>query len=156
MLGAYIANNFIGRLVGIMLIATASACVQLSHEELPSTSPYAALIGAEYRVIGDVIAHGIYANLNQRVAPSYLTLVPGVGFSGPEVAFKKPVPKGQHLTIVSAWRLHLLGFTRDVYYVVVLPGSNLPADVPIHVKLSRGNEGVDTGLNPAVYEKLAK
>ncbi|MBS0184288.1 MAG: hypothetical protein JSS39_18030 [Nitrospira sp.] len=139
----------------MMVIATSSACIKPAVEELTLTSPYANLIGAEYRVVGDVVAHGIYKNLNQRVAPSYITLVPGVGFSGPEVAFKKPIAKGQHITILSAWRERQL-ISWDVYYLVTLQNTDLPRDVPVQIELSRGNEGVDAGLNPAVYERLAK
>lgn len=155
MLAEYIRKSFIGRIVCMMVIATSSACIKPAVEELTLTSPYANLIGAEYRVVGDVVAHGIYKNLNQRVAPSYITLVPGVGFSGPEVAFKKPIAKGQHITILSAWRERQL-ISWDVYYLVTLQNTDLPRDVPVQIELSRGNEGVDAGLNPAVYERLAK
>lgn len=155
MLADYIGNNFIVLILCVMLIATSSACNKPTVEELTFTNPYANLIGAEYRVVGDVVAHGIYENLNQRVAPSYITLVPGVGLSGPEVAFKKRIAKGQHITILSAWREQQL-ISWDVYYLVTLQNTDLPRDVPVQIELSRGNEGVDAGLNPAVYERLAK
>lgn len=155
MLVDYIGNNFIGRIVCIVLITTSSACIKPAVEELTFTSPYADFIGAEYRVVGDVIAHGIYENLNHRVTPSYITLVPGVGFTGPEVAFRRPIAKGQHIKLLSAWRERQL-LSWDVYYLVTLKDTALPSDAPIQIELSRGNEGVDAGLNPAVYEKLAK
>lgn len=155
MLADYIGNSFIGRIVCIILIAASSACGKPVVDELTLTSPYAEIIGAEYRVVAEVIAHGVYENLNQRVAPSYITLVPGVGFDGPEVAFRKPIAKGQNIKILSAWREHTLLYNR-VYYQVTVQDTDLPHDVPVRIDLSRGNEGVDAGLNPGVYEKLAK
>lgn len=148
-------KSFIGRIVCMMFIATSSACVSPAVEELTFASPYAEFIGAEYRVVGDVIAHGIYENLNQRVTPSYITVVPGVGFTGPEVAFRKPIAKGQHIQILSAWRVRQL-LSWDVYYLVTLKDATLPADVPIRIELSRSNEGMNAGLNPALYERLPK
>ena len=155
MLVDYIGNSFIGRIVCIMLIAASSACDKPAVDELTFTSPYANFIGAEYRVVAEVIAHGIYENLDQRVAPSYITLIPGVGFTGPEVAFRRPIAKGQNIKILSAWREHTLLYSR-VYYLVTLQDTDLPRDVQVQIPLRGDNEGVDAGLNPGVYERLAK
>ena len=156
MLADYIGNNFMGRIVCMMLIATSSACVKLSVEELPSTSPYAKIIGVEYRVVGDVSAYGIHERVDGRKILSYITLIPGVGIGGSLVESMGPIVKRQHIKLLSVWRMHLLGFTQDIYYLVMLKDTTLRNDVPIQIKLSRGNEGVDAGLNPAVYERLAK
>ena len=155
MLVDYIGNSFIGRIVCIMLIAASSACGKPAVDELTFTRPYANFIGAEYRLVGEVNAHGIYEDLNHRVAPSYIVLIPGVGIGGPEVAFKRPIAKGQTIKILSAWRAHALLYSR-VYYVVTSPDTDLPHDVPVRIDLSRGNEGVDAELNPGIYERLAK
>lgn len=156
MLANYIGKSFIGRILCMMLIATSSACVKLSVEELPSTSPYAKMIGAEYRIVGNVSAYGIYEREGDRKVLSYVTLIPGVGIGGSLVEPKGPIVKGQRIKILSAWRTHLLGFTRDVYYLVALQDTDLSHDVPVQIDLSRGNEGEDAGLNPGVYERLAK
>ena len=151
----YTGNFFIGRSICIILIAASSACVKPAVDELTFTSPYANFIGAEYRVVAEVNAYGIYENLDQRVAPSYITLIPGVGIAGPEVAFKRRIAKGQNIKILSAWREHTLLYNR-VYYLVTSQDTDLPRDVQVQIELSRGNEGVDAGLNPGVYERLVK
>lgn len=156
MLADNIGKSFIGQIVCMILIATSSACVQLPVEELPSTSPYANFIGAEYRVVGDVSAYGIYERVDGRKVLSYIELIPDVGISGSLVESKGPIVRGQHIKILSAWRMHMFGFTQGVYYVIRSQDKNLIYDVPIRIELSRGNEGVDAGLNPAVYERLAK
>ena len=154
MLADYSRNNFVGWIFYVMLIVSPSACVKLPVEELPSASPYAKIIGAEYRIVGDVSAYGIYERVGDRKVLSYVTLIPGVGIGGSLVESKGPVVKGQHIKILSAWRMHLLGFTRDVYYLVKFQDADLPHDVPVRIDLSRGNEGVDAGLNPGIYERL--
>ncbi len=156
MLADHIGRSFIGRIVCMMLLATSTACVQLPVEELPPTSPYASFIGVEYRVVGDVSAYGIYERADGRKVLSYVELIPGSGISGSLVESKGPLVKGQQIKILSAWRMHIFGITQGVYYVVTSQDKNLLYDVPIRIELSRGNEGVDSDLNPAVYERLAK
>ena len=156
MLVDYIGNSFIGRIVCIMLIAASSACGKPAVEELTFTSPYANFIGAEYRLVGEVNAHGIYENLEHRVAPSYIVLIPGVvGIAGREVAFKRPIAKGKTIKILSAWREHTLLYSH-VYYLVTLQDTDLPRDVQVQIRLYGGKEEMDAGLDPGVYERLVK
>lgn len=154
MLANYTGNYFIRRIVCIILIAAPSGCVKRTVEELTSTSPYANIIDAEYRIIAEVKAYGIYESLDRKVV-SYITLIPGSGIAGPEVAFERRVKKGQKIKILSVWREHKL-LNDDVYYVVTFQDTDLPRDVQVRIELSRGNEGVDAELNPGVYERLAK
>ena len=154
MLADYSRNNFVEWIFYVMLIVSPSACVKLPVEELPSTSPYAKVIGAEYRIVGDVSAYGIYERLNGRKVLSYIELIPGVGISGSLIESKGPIVRGQHIRILSAWRMHLFGFTQNVYYLVSFQDTDLPRDVPVRIELSRGNEGVDAGLSPGIYERL--
>jgi hypothetical protein len=83
-------------------------------------------------------------------------LSPG-GIGGPEIAFRRNVPKGQVIRILSAWRQRFIPFESGVYYVVAIENSDLPQRVPIRVELRTvGNEGVGADLNPAVYRKLPR
>lgn len=149
-------SYFLRRFVFLILIMASSACVGRVVDELTSTSPYADAVGTEYRVIAEVDAYGIYENLDKKVI-SYITLIPGVGISGPEVAFKKKIARGQRVKILSAWKEHRL-LHSDVYYLIAFENMDLelPHDTPIRIELSRGNEGVGVGLNPRIYERLAK
>ena len=83
------------------------------------------------------------------------TLVPPPGAAGPEYAFSRPVPKGQIITILSAWQ-QFIPFMSGVYYLVELEQSDLPQGVPVRLDLYRGNEGDGVELNPAIYRKLPK
>jgi hypothetical protein len=135
-------------------ISVSSGCGLAPVEQLPSTSPDAKIVGDTYRIVSDdVYAYGVYA-LDSKVVSS-IELMPGVGIGGREVAFKRPIAKGQVLKIVSAWRSHELLFN-TVYYVVASEAPNLPRDVEVRIRLDPDNVGADGGLNPRVYEKVTK
>ena len=120
--------------------------------DLTLTSPYTQVVGTQYQTIAALDAYGIYQDLDKKVI-SYIELIPGVGISGPEVAFKKRIAKGQKITILSAWRERKL-LHSNVYYVVTLQDEGLPDDIQVRIDLSRGNEGEGVELNPSIYERI--
>jgi hypothetical protein len=120
---------------------------------LTSTKPYADLIGAEYEVVADDLrAYGIYESLDTRTV-GYVTLVPSMRLSGPEVAFRRDIPQGRVIGILRAWRRAAVDHS-GIYYVIAMEDADLPRDIPIRIDLSRGNEGRGADLNPNVYRKL--
>ena len=145
---------FIGRIICLILTAASSACVARDVEELTFTSPYASIVGTEYRIVAEVNAYGIYKNQDKKEVP-YITLIPGVGIAGPEIAFKRRIAKGQNIKILSAWRERKL-LHSDIYYLIGLHDADLPRDIQIRLELSSGNEDGNAGLNPRIYEKVGK
>jgi hypothetical protein len=140
---------------GLSVVLALAACRVGPAEEITSTKPYADLIGAKYSVVADKLyAYGVYESLDNK-SLSYVTLIPPPGVGGPEFAFRRHIPKGQVITIVSAWR-HFILLESGVYYLVALGNSDLPQGTPIRLELSRGNEGVGADLNPAIYRKLPR
>ena len=138
----------------VVLLALA-ACSEGPPENLTSTKPYADLIGARYEVIADdVHAYGIYESASDKTL-ARVTLMAGAGIGGPEIAFRRQVPKGRVFTLLSAWRKQLL-FEDVIYYRVSVDDSDLPRDIPIEVDLSRGNEGIGTDLNRKVYRRIER
>jgi hypothetical protein len=137
------------------LVGVVALCViSCSHQQLTS-KPYSDLIGAKYEVAADdLYAYGIYESGTNKTQIGWVDLIPGAGISGPEVAFRRHVSKGQVIKIISAWRRFLL-VDNGVYYVVTAEGADLPRDVPIQLQLLRGNESGDADLNPSVYRKLS-
>jgi hypothetical protein len=140
--------------IWLILFTVFSGCARPSVVEVTQTSPYVQVVGTEYRVIAEVDAYGIYEDLDKKVI-SYITLIPGVGIGGPEVAFRKRISKGQKITLLSAWRERKI-LHSDVYYVIALQDADLPRDVQVRIELSRGNEGVNAELNPRVYERVRR
>jgi hypothetical protein len=128
------------------------ACRVDPGKEITSTKPYADHIGAKYSVVADnLYAYAVYQSLNDRRV-SYVELVPR-NIGGSEYAFRRQVPKGQVIRILSAWRRFPL-LDSSVYYLVEVENSDLPQGIPVELQLDRGNEGADGDLNPAVYRKV--
>jgi hypothetical protein len=137
----------------LCLILLMEACRQGPHEEITRTTPYSGMIGTEYEVTADdLYAYGIYESLPGK-SVSWITLVPGVGIDGPEVAFRRHIFRGQPIKIISAWRAPIL-LEDAIYYRVAMPGADVPDDVPIRLELARGNEAGGPDLNPKIYRKL--
>jgi hypothetical protein len=138
----------------LAVVLALAACDVGSAENISSTKPYANMIGARYSVVADELyAYGVYDPSDNETI-GYVTLVP-MGIGGPEFAFRRDVPKGQVITILSAWSQPIL-FRSRVYYLVAIEHSDLPSGVPIRLVLSRGNEGAGVDLNPAIYKRLPR
>jgi hypothetical protein len=147
--GARFASVCVCMCLAAMAVA---GCQVGAGEEITSKKPYADLIGAKYGVEGDnLYAYGVYESLNDRKV-TFIELVPE-NIAGPEIAFRRRVPKGQIIRILSAWR-HFVLFDNGVYYLVAVENSDLPEGIPIRLGLSRGNEGVGVDLNPALYKRI--
>lgn len=140
----------ISQFVCIVLLTVLSGCTK--PIDLTLTNPYAQIVGTEYRIVAEVDAYGIYEDLDKKVI-SYITLIPGVGIGGPEVAFRKRIAKGQKIKISSAWRERKFLYN-DIYYVIALQDADLPRGIQVRIDLSRGNEGVGAELNNSVYERI--
>jgi hypothetical protein len=147
-----IRKRRISRFIWLIWLTILSACAEPSVVELTQTSPYAQVVGTQYRIIEAVDAYGIYQDLDKKVI-SYIELIPGVGIAGPEVAFTKRINKGKIITVLSAWRKSTL-LSSDAYYVIELQEADLPRNIQIRIELSRGNEGGGAELNQRVYEKI--
>ena len=142
----------VGTCVCVMMVI--AACQFGPDEEITSKKPYSDLIGAEYRVVSDQLhAYGVYESLNNRTV-NFVELVP-LELGGPEFAYERPVPKGQNIKLLSAWR-HSSTLRTRIYYLVALEDSDLPEGVPVRLELSRGNEGGDADLNPSIYNRIEK
>ncbi len=153
------ARTLVTRTFVWMAIALAPACLQSPSTQLGPESPYSGQIGTEYRVVGDVKAYGIYEGADQKKL-AFITLIPGVGIGGREVAFKRKVEHGQVIRLLSAWHGPVLGGS-GVDHLVAAEGTDWAhgdwdRDVPIRVELMRGNEDVGPELNTAIYRRIEK
>ena len=137
-----------------VLLALLTACGPSRSAEIGSQVPYSELIGAKYVVVADnVYAYGVYESVANKTL-SFIELLP-IQIDGREIAFRKHIPKGQVVEILSAWH-HFVLFERGVYFLVRLHDFELPRDVPIRLELGSGNEGTAQLLNPDIYRKLSR
>lgn len=121
------------------------------REDVSYLEPYRSMVGAKFRVGDDVAAYGIY-RYPQRDAVVYATIIPGVGIAGPEVAYKKQIPKGTILSIQKVVRIgELMGSRID--YIVVVENDVVPNSVELRLEMRGGNEGSGLLLNSRIYER---
>ena len=140
-------------IASLAVITGLESCSGGNPEELTYAEPYKDLVGSKYRVVADdLYAYGTYRSRTDK-SLSDITLIPGVGIAGSEIAFRKPIPKGQILRIQSAWRKPIL-FGSIVYYIVEVEHSDFPGNVPVEIELARGNQGIGADLNPRVFRKI--
>jgi hypothetical protein len=128
-------------------VAGACAPRDISREPL-----FVDMVGRQYRIIGDVYAYGIKAELADKEA-SFISLVPRA-VTGPEVAFQRRLPIGQVFRIRAVRRQFVL-FEKGIEYLIDLQNSDLPRGIEIRLELLRGNESGDVDLNPRLYERIA-
>lgn len=128
-----------------MLVGCGTSVRDVSHEP-----PYAAMIGQTYRVVGEVDAVGI-RQPGESVA--YVKLDSRPSLTGPEVASKQPIDRGQTFRIVGAeFRDTILD---DVaYYIVELTPHSSSPGVPVHLDLLGDNIDSAGNLNPRLYEQV--
>lgn len=142
------------RALCLCIAALVGGCTSDTPRELTTSVPYAALVGTEYRVVSnDLWAYGVYGDWPEKKV-TYITLIPGVGVAGYEIAFRKRVQAGSTIRIDSVWQRPLL-LDSNVYYEVTVSDADLPGDIPIQIQLLRGNEGEGPNLNPSVYVRLS-
>lgn len=144
-------NYLSGWFICLLWIVVPSACVEHNLDELSFSTPYSKIVGTVYHTSTDLYAYGVYENLDRETV-AYITLIPGVGIAGPEIAFKNRIAKGQEIKILSAWREQGT-MSGDVFYQVSMQDAGLPQGIQVRIELARGNEGVDSGLNPQFYVK---
>jgi hypothetical protein len=116
----------------------------VSHEK-----PYADFVGREYRLTGHVTALA-WNDFPDKAKFLNVSLMPSPGARNRFVSYGIPLPLGQRVRIISAWRQYaLVEFTYR--YVVNVPGVGLPDGVPITMNVSA--DGVP---DPLIYEAVDK
>lgn len=143
------------RALALVALVSASAACTVSSRDVSAEKPYANMIGRRYEVIADHLdAYGVFKEIGKPELDvvELIALRPGVG--GVEYAFRRNVPKGRVVRIVSARHRPVL-FERGIYYLVEVENWDLPAGIPVELALSRDNEGEGAELNPTVFKRLS-
>ncbi|MEO8520203.1 MAG: hypothetical protein ABI603_02505 [Acidobacteriota bacterium] len=123
-----------GLLVLVIFSVLGGVQVPWPPTETTQQKPYADFVGREYRVISGVSAYA-WNNYPDKVKIQSFSLLPPPGVGNRFVSYVTPLRPGQRVRIVSAWRHFLLfGFHR--YYVVSVPGAELPAGIPITMEMN--------------------
>jgi hypothetical protein len=127
------------------------ACDDTKFVDVSGQQKYSGLVGATFIIVDRVDVYGIRKHSKAPVA--YLTLIPPPGIEGPEVEFRAPVPIGSKLSVLRIYETNRL-FDGSLTFEVALTGIEVPANVPIRVDLTRGNQGsTNRSLNPKIFRR---
>ena len=105
-----------------------------ADSEVTNQAPFSDFIGREYLVIGPVEALA-WNDYPDKAKILVVSLMSPPSARNRFVSYKIPLQPGQKLRILSAWRSLKL-FEYSYYYLVSVPGGNLPEGVPIRMKVS--------------------
>jgi hypothetical protein len=146
-------NQFNKLLCNICLLGVLCGCAPTNTEDLSATVRFANSIGAEFQLKSDVDAYGIYIDLNERKV-AYISVIFGYGISGPEVAFKRLIPKGTILKVLYAKRNEIFFFRAKPFLEVTTSGSLFPSGIPIRIAITDEVAEPNFGLDPSVYMRV--
>ena len=129
------------------------SCGQIARNDSSSELEFIATIGQEFRIREDMWALGITTDQNYKKQVDYIVLVPGVGFSGPEVVSRDRLEKNSIITIVRVLTAKVR-FLASPVYVIEIAGSNQFGEVEIRIRLSGDSSDPNLGLDELIYERI--
>ncbi|MEO7496844.1 MAG: hypothetical protein ABIT83_07330 [Massilia sp.] len=133
-------------------ISLLDACTEEKCNDVSSEPKFKSVIGAEYEIIGPLLAYGI--RQHSKAPVEFVSLIPPPGIEGSEVGFEIPVAIGTRITVLRVIRTNRV-FDPPLTLVVDMKGTNLPIDTKVKIQLFRGNEGKgEIGLNTNIYRPL--
>lgn len=134
----------------ILLIALMSS-VGCQDTDLSSSDKYASVIGAEFRTKTDLFALGVYGETATKELGS--VRLSAVQQSGPEVAFRRPVPKGSIVRVLKV-RKRFIPFENGLEFVVRVDGVDLPNGVELILPLYGSLQSSDGLPDSSRFERL--
>jgi len=138
--------------IGLLLTA---GCFQIEMHDVSSEPKYSRLIGEHIRLREHVWATAITSDQDYAKSVDYIVLVPGVGFTGPEVISRSRIAPGAEYEIVRVLSGAPIAASR-VAYVVQRVGAASDGDVPIRIKVPGDLEGQNLGLDRATFEAIER
>jgi len=139
--------------IAILFCLLISSCVQLSFEDVSSDPKYTALIDKTLKTKIDLWAIGVTADQNYMKVVDYIVLVPGVGFSGPEVITRDRFNKGSTIKIIKVLTTSSIFFSR-IIYVVEYIDSDKYKGTEIRVEMTGESDDSNFGLSKLVFKKI--
>ena len=137
----------------VFFISTMVACGEVTMNDSSLAPAYTSVIGKKFRIKEDLWALGITTDKNYKSNRDYIVLVPGVGFSGPEVVSRDRLKKGTIIKVVRVLEAKSL-FSSKVVYVVEEIGSRKFDGVEMRITLTGSSDSPNFGLDSSVYEKI--
>lgn len=137
----------------ILLTIFLSACAQLSYEDVSSYPEYKPILGKKFEISEDMWAISVTADKNYKKITDYVVIVPGVGFSGPEVVRRDVLEKGTIFEVSKVWISKSI-ISKKIVLIVKLDNEKY-ADSQVRVKIGSSIEGDNFGLNQRIFSMVS-
>lgn len=149
--GAEIGCHYLQKIsAAIFLCLCLASCGQIPWEDMSSNPKYSSVIGKQFKTKKELWALGI-TNENYAKKVDYILLVPGVGFSGPEVVTREQLTRGSIFRVVGVLKARSLVFSRRTAYIVEEIGSNRFIGHEVRIRLTGNINDQNYGLNESIY-----
>ena len=139
----------IGILAILIVLGIGGVPIPIPVTELTYQPPFSDFIGHEYRVIAPVNAI-FWNDFPDKEKILVVDLTPPPGTKNRFVSNSVPLPIGQKVRIVSAWRQIAL-FDLVKFYQVLIPGMEFPPGAPI--KMNVNSDGIP---DPLIYKPITQ
>ena len=128
-------------------------CSPKSYQNVSQENQYKALLGVEFRTKADLLAIGVTFDANYKKNVDYVFITPKPGFTGPEVIFRKQVPKGINFRVVGVLMSDRL-FNNRLLYVIKFMDNKQFEEYTVVVKVFDDINNHNKGLNVDDFEYL--
>lgn len=140
------------RLLAIVaIVGVCSSCVGVEMEDVSGDPKYSKIIGKRFKLKKDLWATGITLDPNYGKKIDYYVLVPGVGFTGPEVVHRFLLKSGTIIEIVGVYKTTST-LSKRIIYLVKEIGTNQIEGKEIRIK-AKGHSN-NYGLDEDIYEEV--
>jgi hypothetical protein len=136
-------------LIAIFSCIFLTSCIEVTIHDSSSDPIYSSVIGQKIKLKENLLALGISADNN--LPADYVVLVPGVGFSGPEVVSRRKLQKGTVIQIAKVLTAESI-ISSKVAYVVKETDSNQLLGEEIRITLVGKSDDTNYGLDGNSYE----
>ena len=136
-------------LIAILICFLLSSCGEVKMVDSSSAPAYSSVIGQKIKLKEDMLALGISSS--NRPPADYVVLVPGVGFSGPEVVSRHTLKKDTVIQVTKVLTSKSFLVKKVVYVVKEVYSSQLIGE-EIRATLIGNKDDATFGLDGNSYE----
>lgn len=140
-------------LIVALLTLVLNACTEAKLSDVSQSAEYSGLVGTRYMVGEGIMAYAICDYDLPGRPIRYIKLMPNPGISGPEVAYRIPVPPGSIFTVTGVFKVRYF-LENPLMLVGSLPGVKVPESKEVQLEFRLGNEGIGNQPNVSYYRKM--
>ena len=144
-----------GTILLSLICAVLAACLQVEMRDVTSDPKYSTLVGERLRLRQEAWATAISTDANYAPKVDYVVLVPGPGFTGPEVVSRTKIEIGAEFRILRILRSTRLAASRTAY-VVEPVGQSSDDHREMRVAVTSDVEEPNLGLDVNVFEIMPR